>query len=454
MYQIVLFAFTIVLEVSIDGTHGAEMDAEYVYGGKSPVGQISALDKATKWLLSKRQENWGWDSDTADAIVALQLANLSWASKDHLESQLSIKQLELDIALTLWSHHHDSPVRPGRVAKFINALVSVCRNPKSFYGHDLVAMLEHLDTSHPFEYSYVVLTLCTAGNAHIRKKQVRRLYSFVESQEVHNHDTLAMTVLALSCVVREHHNRNLAGYLRKPIKRLKKFQNEDGSFGNIHTSAIATQALLAVADDNHPDGNLTKAIDHIVQQQQPDGSFGNLLATMSVLPVLAGHYYAHLWNATCREEEQQSSDSFLSGDQVSLAPAKPTGEGPGLLTQTFPTMAISDSKLVTVKYSLWIGNNITENSTLSIVVPANTSFYEIMKIAAEENEKYEFSASLWPNGHYVHTLSGLKEDRAENHYWLLCLNHNGMENPVFVDTGVDDFYPQDGDNIVFWFKKI
>lgn len=46
-----------------------------------------------------------------------------------------------------------------------------------------------------------------------------------------------------------------------------------------------------------------------------------------------------------------------------------------------------------------------------------------------------FSASLWPNGHYVHTLAGLKEDRVENQYWLLCLTNNGPENPVFVDTG-------------------
>lgn len=68
----------------------------------------------------------------------------------------------------------------------INALIAVCQDPKSFYGHDLVAMLEHLDTSHPFEYTYVMMTLCNAG-IHVRKKQVKRLYSFVDSEEGHNH---------------------------------------------------------------------------------------------------------------------------------------------------------------------------------------------------------------------------------------------------------------------------
>lgn len=402
----------------------------------------AAAEKALNWLMSKREENWGWDSSTADAILAIQLTNQSWFSKENLESQLSVKQLELETALALWSRHHENPIRPGRVAKMINALISVCQDPKSFYGHDLVSMLEHLDTSHPLEYNYVMMTLCNAG-VHIRKKQVRRLFSFVDSEELRNHETLAVTVLTLGCVVREHHHRNLLSYLRKHMKRLKKMQHDDGSFGNVRTSSLATQALMSMGDEGR-DWNFTGVMQYFLSQQQPDGSFGNLAATMSVLPVLVGRSFTHLANASCRTSDEVLSPQSNATNSLSNE-VLVTG-----LTSPLP----QEPKLITVKYSLWIGNNITENYTLSLTVPANTSFFEIMKRAAEGNEKFEFSASLWPNGHYVHTLAGLKEDRVENQYWLLCLNNNGPENPVFVDTGVDDFYPQDGETISFWFKKI
>lgn len=404
----------------------------------------AVADKALGWLMSKRQENWGWESSTADAILAIQLTNQSWFSKDNLESQLSVKQLELETALALWSRHHENPIRPGRVAKTINALVAVCQDPKSFYGHDLVAMLEHLDTSHPLEYNYVMLTLCNAG-VHIRKKQVRRLFSFVDSEELHNHEALAMTVLTLSCVVREHHHRNLLSYLRKHMKRLKKMQHEDGSFGNIRSSSLAAQALISMGDESL-DWNFTRVVQYFLSQQQPDGSFGNLAATMSVLPVLVGRSFTQLTNSSCRTNEE-----------VALVPSSNATNSLSnevLLTAGSTSPAPQEPKMITVKYSLWIGNNITENYTVSVTVPANTSFYEIMKRAAEQNEKFEFLAALWPNGHYVHTLAGLKEDRVENQYWLLCLNNNGPENPVFVDTGVDDFYPQDGETVSFWYKKI
>lgn len=42
-----------------------------------------------------------------------------------------------------------------------------------------------------------------------------------------------------------------------------------------------------------------------------------------------------------------------------------------------------------------------------------------MQMAAEQNPKFKFEASEWPNGHYVHTLAGHKEEPMGYHYWLL-----------------------------------
>ena len=42
-----------------------------------------------------------------------------------------------------------------------------------------------------------------------------------------------------------------------------------------------------------------------------------------------------------------------------------------------------------------------------------------MQMAAEQDPKFKFEASEWPNGHYVHTLAGHKEEPMGYHYWLL-----------------------------------
>ncbi|KOB70089.1 Uncharacterized protein OBRU01_10803 [Operophtera brumata] len=42
-----------------------------------------------------------------------------------------------------------------------------------------------------------------------------------------------------------------------------------------------------------------------------------------------------------------------------------------------------------------------------------------MQMAADQNPKFKFEASEWPNGHYVHTLGGHKEEPMGYHYWLL-----------------------------------
>lgn len=90
------------------------------------------------------------------------------------------------------------------------------------------------------------------------------------------------------------------------------------------------------------------------------------------------------------------------------------------VTKLFPNHGNdSDIRNVTITYSLWVGTNITENCTLKITAPRNTSFYNIMQTAMEMDSHFAFEASEWPNGHYVHTLAGYKEEPMGYHYWLL-----------------------------------
>lgn len=75
--------------------------------------------------------------------------------------------------------------------------------------------------------------------------------------------------------------------------------------------------------------------------------------------------------------------------------------------------------LVNVSYTLWVGSNVNETYNLTVTAPKNETFYDVMLLAAEMSPHFEFLASEWPNGHYVHTLAGYKEEPMSYHYWLL-----------------------------------
>lgn len=92
---------------------------------------------------------------------------------------------------------------------------------------------------------------------------------------------------------------------------------------------------------------------------------------------------------------------------------------------------------------MWIGQNRSEVYAIQLTVPANSSFYEAMKIAAEADPRFEFSASVWPNGHYIHTIGGHRDQYIGFHFWLLfCMpmmpdpaNPPSVVAPHFVAVG-------------------
>lgn len=54
-------------------------------------------------------------------------------------------------------------------------------------------------------------------------------------------DTVAMTILALRCIVKDHRHRNLQHSLRRPSISLARQQHPDGGFGNLFNTALTMQ---------------------------------------------------------------------------------------------------------------------------------------------------------------------------------------------------------------------
>lgn len=141
------------------------------------------IQKALDWLREKREHDYGWDNDTHMVILAKELSggrdpveadNHVQVIAD-LEDLLSVKQMEIEI-LTMLDRHHSlpKPVNADKLARYVLALGVLCKDPKRFHTHDLVAALLHHEPTQDQEFALVTLAACSSA-AHVRKRHIRRL---------------------------------------------------------------------------------------------------------------------------------------------------------------------------------------------------------------------------------------------------------------------------------------
>ena len=151
----------------------------------------------------------------------------------------------------------------GRVALYILGALATCRDPQRFFDFDLIASLKtklskypKLWFDHPFQYSLTVMALCSSGKAQGRNKEtyVNKIIKSIQNQLADSDatpsgDTLAMQVMALTCVKKSITRKDMGG-LKKKIRyavddasnELVKRQLNDSTFGeNEVTAALVSQ---------------------------------------------------------------------------------------------------------------------------------------------------------------------------------------------------------------------
>ncbi|XP_045539092.1 uncharacterized protein CG3556 [Papilio machaon] len=413
-----------------------------------------AIQKALQYLLQHRQPDWGWGNDTHHVMLTLQLANNTGKEIEQqgLEMQLSAKQMEIEILLMM-SKHHESPPPLGRLAAYTLALGALCKDPRSFHGRDLVTALLHREPPHDLEFAYATLAACSSA-AHVRRRHIRRLLDIANAAADHSLDTISMVILALRCVVQDHRHRSLIHFVRRPMAGLARQQHPDGSFGSLTTTALAIQALedSDSGPGAHQHWSLPAARKWLLERQGPDGGWGDVAKTAAAVAALTPASLAAVRPPHCSDKLLDSRHEPLdnNGGDGSLKLAYQSGHNHN----------DSDARNVSFTYTLWLGTNVTENYTLYMVAPRNISFYHVMQMAAEQDPKFKFEASEWPNGHYVHTLAGHKEEPMGYHYWLLYRLPEVPDpasppgNQLVAPVGVDDLLVEDGEHYLFWYKKL
>ncbi|KAH1000232.1 hypothetical protein HUJ04_000151 [Dendroctonus ponderosae] len=454
---------------------------------------VNIIAHALAFLITQRESDWGWRNDTPKVLTALRM--LQGRPTTNLELELSSKQMEIELVILLW-RHHELPIAAAQLAEYCLALSALCYDPRQFHGHDLIGTLQHHEAPHDLDFAYATLAACTA-RAHVRKKQIRRLLDIANTAKDHNIGKQA-TPPSSGTPIRPHRSP-LCRPALPPVLLFTAFRySRDDYFGlKVHCdgpsapepAALAapaqyqsgaataagrrlrqplqhragdaggwsragprpprlTRALLQALDDLtelKAYWNPTAARAYLETRQDPDGAFTDAGLTSDVLLALGKRGLGMVRLMECgRHDSDDESNVEIEGLTKSLS-----AHG-------------NDSEIrnVSITYTLWVGSNVTENCTVAITAPRNTSFYAVMQTAMEQDARFAFEASEWPNGHYVHTLAGYKEEPMGYNYWLLYRLPELPDpsappaNQLVAPVGVDDLLIEEGDHYLFWYKKL
>ena len=205
--------------------------------------------RAAEWLINQQDENrtYGEGHVSAFAFQSLRLIGHSVeAGAEHLNAEI----INADIG----------SLSGGRVAHYILGALASCRDPQNFYDFNLVSSLKtklseypQVGFNHPFQYSLAVLALCSSG--HLGRMEfgyVNNILLSISEQSpsvLASGDTLAMQIMALTCVTKSIKKKGSETILNK-IKdgideasaELVNRQSNDSTFGeNEVTAALALQ---------------------------------------------------------------------------------------------------------------------------------------------------------------------------------------------------------------------
>ncbi|GBM96789.1 hypothetical protein AVEN_249337-1 [Araneus ventricosus] len=264
----------------------------------------------TRRLKEKWSPSSGWQENTHRGIIALHLATERNDTGVDIEGKLMVKQLEVQALASLLRNTTD-PLTANQLSMFVNALTASCQDPHNFYGYDLVKLLKDKVetsslTSHPVSY----LALCNAGGT-LPVNGTSELSKVLNSDSEYPFliDVQAAAVMAFSCLRANQRNGSNSSLFDsdydEAVAKFKQLQLKDGSFGNIYTTAIVTQALLSAGEENSKDWNLQTAVNYLMKHL--NSSSVDFLATYLILPILNGKSLSDIRNINCSDGSQHKS---------------------------------------------------------------------------------------------------------------------------------------------------
>ncbi|XP_008117996.2 transcobalamin-2 [Anolis carolinensis] len=337
----------------------------------------------------------------------------------------------------------------GRLALYLLALRGACHDMDTPEAHRLVTQLKlHLHKekaeigpeslgrplSNYYQYGLGLLALCVHGKM-VDGHVIHKLLHAEEHGRLGIHgklsvDTEAMAGLAFACLQRAaFYPPELRAKLRQSVERVKgkilEGQTPAGAFGNIYSSPLAAQFLLAVGQSQKepecPKG-MAFLLRHLEQGDSPDVLFKSQL-----LPVLNGKSYLDIASVECHAET----------DGLALGTPSPT------LPQ--PTR---QSKRIAVQLIVKRPPRRLPLYRRVLTVAPGSSLLDVLKVASrQERVPLTFETQETFSGPFLMALMGVKAQEGEHKYWKILRAPNSL-----LEQGLADYLPQDKETIILRFS--
>ncbi|GFR27485.1 uncharacterized protein TNCT_262021 [Trichonephila clavata] len=391
-------------------------------------------EKARKWIISQRLQNFGWGSETPRALTALYLSDVHRAERNETD-MLMVKQLEVQLALDI-ARNGTKAMTLTDLALYINALMASCKDPRNFYGNDLVGTLRYsvsyAQNVGKFVNPAVYLTLCL--NNYITYEDMKKLHEMLYSRNaaLGRIDIHALSMLTATCAF--HSNKSIAAETYEGFKRqfIAKLKSKDFT-GNVYEAALVMQALSEAKLDEM-EWKRSDLKKFLLTQQHEDGSFGCILATYLVLPIFSG------------------SSLLKLGENCNIK--RTTGLTP------IEVLKNAKRQKIHIQYSLNFESLAEITQILQIQVAEETNFLDIMRLAQEINPKYRFLLDDTQEIPVVYSIGDIPNDAEKGMFWTLHVA--STSNRPRSDLGrlipyhgnIKHLLPKSGDELMFWMKSI
>uniref|UniRef100_F7AW59 Transcobalamin-2 n=1 Tax=Ornithorhynchus anatinus TaxID=9258 RepID=F7AW59_ORNAN len=302
----------------------------------------------------------------------------------------------------------------GQLALYFLALRAGCVPISKNKGNTLVTQLKgHLEEAQKphlhkncfrtnyYQYSLGVLALCVHGKV-VPDHVVEQLLCEVEHCQ-HSVDTVAVMGLAFICLKGANLNPNLDPKMedatQQVVKKILQAQTPEGHFGNLYSSPLALQVLMAAEAKDEESACERAGI--ALMRSLRNGDFQNPVTLSQLLPVLHHKTYLDLIPFDCSKEKAHRNSLWV----LFLSPARTCWS-------------------VTMKVHLKIKNDLREpkmfasrhRHSFTVTVPSGAYLEDVLK-KAQELGKLTYETQHTLSGPFLTTVEGVKAEDRE--YWQL-----------------------------------
>ncbi|MGH0178743.1 UNVERIFIED_CONTAM: hypothetical protein FKN15_078282 [Acipenser sinensis] len=307
---------SVYLGLRLSSTHSLSLELEYL------AKLQTTLEPSLKSSLSEHKPQ------PITGLLALHALALRAACADPITATLNDKTVLQHLKQQL--HHEKEHIATLRAA--CADPITATLNDKTVLQHlkqQLHHEKEHIANSNRpltnyYQYSLGVLSLCVNGvrlNPHVIHKltEAQKHSAFLHKDSA-SVDTEAMAGLAFQCLTdsAELYDARLNEHVQHALGAVKaelvKAQDEKGLIGNVFSTPLAVQALLAM---NSAAAQCSTAVETLVTEMSL-GTFHNPMAISQLLPVLHQKTYLDISKMDCTGED----------DSLMLEPRPPAGDLP------------------------------------------------------------------------------------------------------------------------------